>query len=214
MNVKTLIVGPIQACCYVINFDRHPEALVIDAGGDGEKIIQYLHKHSFKPVYLVNTHGHIDHIGANRELKEAFPEMVICIHPADAPMLTMANKNLSPELGFKYLSPPSDKLLEEGDILSLAKHNFRILHTPGHTPGGISLFYEPSDKNQPPVIFTGDTLFQMGVGRTDFPGGSMQKLINSIRQKILTLPDETVVYPGHGPPTTVGDEKRGNPFLF
>lgn len=213
MNVKTLTVGPIQACCYVVNFDSNSDTMVIDPGGDGDDIAQYLKRKKLNPVYLVNTHGHIDHIGANAELKAAFPEMLICIHPADAPMLTASNKNLSFELGYSYSSPKPDKLLEEGDVISISGHNFKVFHTPGHTLGGISLLYQPSDNNRPISIFTGDTLFQMGVGRTDFPGGSMQKLINSIKQKILTLPDDTIVYPGHGPATIVGAEKQGNPFL-
>lgn len=211
MNVKTLTVGPIQACCYVVNFDPDSDAMVIDPGGDGAIIIDYLRKWDLKPVYLVNTHGHIDHIGANRELKEAFPEIVSCIHPADAPMLGSANKNLSVELGFTYSSPKPDKLLEEGDVLSLAGHDIKVIHTPGHTQGGICLLYK--HKNESAIIFTGDTLFQTGIGRTDFPGGSMEKLISNIKGKILSLPDDTIVYPGHGPATTVGTEKEGNPFL-
>ncbi|MBI4833794.1 MAG: MBL fold metallo-hydrolase [Planctomycetes bacterium] len=213
MNVATLIVGPIQACCYVVNFPPDSEALVIDPGGDGEEIVNYLKKKKLKPVYLVNTHGHIDHIGANAELKKAFPDALLCIHPSDSAMLGASHKNLSTELGFSYTSPEPDKLLEGNDSLKIGKHEFKILHTPGHTLGGISLLHQPSGIKAVPTIFTGDTLFQMGVGRTDFPGGSMQELIRNIKEKILSLPDDTVVYPGHGPATTVGAEKHGNPFL-
>jgi glyoxylase-like metal-dependent hydrolase (beta-lactamase superfamily II) len=211
MKVETLIVGPIQACCYVVSFPPDSEALVIDPGGDGEEIVSYLKKKKLKPVYLVNTHGHIDHIGANAELKKAFPDALLCIHPEDKPMLGASGKNLSTELGFSYTSPEPDKLLKENESLKLGKHEFKILHTPGHTLGGISLLYQSKDKSS--SVFTGDTLFQMGVGRTDFPGGSMQELVRSIKEKILSLPDDTVVYPGHGPATTVGAEKHGNPFL-
>lgn len=228
LEVKTMVVGMLQACCYIVNFTGgprrsvggspdecrdHKNALVIDPGGDGDLIVQTLKKQRLKPLYLVNTHGHIDHIGANTELKSAFPEALLCIHRLDAPMLRDGYKNMSVELGSAYISPEPDKLLEEDDILTLEGESFQVLHIPGHSPGGIVLVYKPTDKNEPGVIFSGDTLFQMGIGRTDFPGGSYQKLINGIKQKIFTLPDHTIVYPGHGPATTVGDEKRTNPFF-
>lgn len=213
MNVKTMLVGPIQACCYIVSFNQSQKAMVIDPGGDGEMIVQFLKKSGLEPVYLVNTHGHIDHIGGNVEVKTAFPEIEIYIHPADAEMLTDASRNLSPELGYQFSSPPHNKLIEEGDILNLDGHKFKVLHLPGHTLGGVCLLYEPSDKKGPAVIFTGDTLFAMGIGRSDFPGGSHNQLINGIKQKIFSLPDNTIVYPGHGPATTVGQEKQTNPFF-
>ncbi|MCK4909334.1 MAG: MBL fold metallo-hydrolase [Planctomycetes bacterium] len=212
MKVKSLVVGPIQACCYVISFENN-EALVIDPGGDGDVIVDYLKKNKLKPKYLVNTHGHIDHIGANHEIKKAFPDIQICIHQADADMLTSSDRNLSTELGFEFSSPEHDRLLEENDVLAVGKRKFNVLHVPGHTRGGICLLSEPSSKKELPVIFTGDTLFAMGIGRSDFPGGSHEQLISGIKNKILTLPEETVVYSGHGPATTVGVEKAGNPWL-
>ena len=224
LKIKTMVVGMIQACCYIVHTPPSKNALIIDPGGDGDEIIRYLGKSGLTPIYIVNTHGHIDHIGANTELKKAFPKALLCIHQADAPMLTAANRNLSIELGYSFVSPEADKFLNEGDIISLSvptadppkawdEAEFKVLHTPGHTPGGISLLYQ-DPKDTTPIIFTGDTLFQMGVGRTDFPGSSMQQLLESIRTKILTLQPETIVYPGHGPATTVGAEKEMNPFLM
>lgn len=213
MVVKTLIVGPIQTSCYIVSFPNSRNAMVIDPGGDTEQIIKYLNTKTLQLVYLVNTHGHIDHIGANAELKDAYPSCQICIHPADAAMLTDAPQNLSFELGFNYVSPPADRLIKEGAIINLDTHKFVVCHLPGHTPGGICLLYEPEDKSEPPVMFSGDTLFCGGIGRTDFPGGSHQQLLKGIKQKIFSLPDDTVVYPGHGPPTTVGQEKQMNPFF-
>lgn len=222
VNIKTLVVGPIQACCYVVSFGNTQDksakgdsrVCLIDTGGDGEKIIDYLERHKLEPVYLINTHGHIDHIGANQEIKAAYPAIKICIHSEDARMLTSASANLSPELGYNFTSPSADRLLKEGDELSINNGTLtlKVVHLPGHTRGGIGLVYTPSGK-QPDIIFTGDTLFAGGIGRTDFPGGSMEQLLHNIRTKILTLPDDTVVYPGHGPATTVGDEKHHNPFL-
>ncbi len=219
------MVGPIQACCYIITLEQDNQSLVIDPGGDGELIIDYLKTNKLKPKYLVNTHGHIDHIGANFDIKKAFPDIEICIHRNDEEMLKNAAKNLSVELGFKFTSPPAGRLLENDDLVSVGRLNFKILHTPGHTPGGICLLSQPFNPagsplranlavgGQTPVIFTGDTLFEMGIGRTDFPGSSHEDLINSIQTRIFTLPDETIVYPGHGGPTTVGQEKHSNPFF-
>jgi hydroxyacylglutathione hydrolase len=213
MQIKTLMVGPIQTSCYIAHFPDSASALVIDPGGDANQIIGYLKQNKLEPRYLINTHGHIDHIGANIELKDAYPEIQVCIHSADASMLTNASHNLSSELGLDFTAPPADRLIKEGDVISLDKHDFMVYHIPGHTPGGICLFYKSDKKSEPSVLFSGDTLFSGGIGRTDFPGGSHQQLINGIKQKIFTLPGDTVVYPGHGPSTTVGEEKESNPFF-
>lgn len=208
MKIKTLNVGPLQCCCYVVFNEQSREAIVIDPGGDAEIIIDYIRKNKLNPLLLINTHGHGDHIGANLELKEAFPEIKICIHADDEQMLTHPSKNLSFLGGVLYKSPPVERVLKHGDSIGVDGCKFKVLHTPGHTPGGICLLSALDD-----VLFSGDTLFAEGVGRTDLPGGSYEALMESIRDNILTLDDNTVIYPGHGPSTTVAEEKANNPFI-
>jgi glyoxylase-like metal-dependent hydrolase (beta-lactamase superfamily II) len=225
MKVETLIVGPLDVGCYILTDEKNEprtnevqgESIVIDPGGDADKIINFLKTHNLQPRYLVNTHGHGDHIGANKALKERFPDIKICIHREDAECLSNPFKNLSALGGFQskeYIlkSPPADIALTEGVKLTLGKIVLEVIHTPGHTPGGICLLSRSED-NQPDVLFSGDSLFQGSIGRTDFPGGNHHALIKSLKEKILTLKENTVVYPGHGPTTTVGREKKNNPYL-
>ncbi|MEW6026738.1 MAG: MBL fold metallo-hydrolase [Planctomycetota bacterium] len=226
MNVKTFILGPIQTSCYVAY--ENGNAIIVDAGGDPADMVKFIKQHGLEPAYLVNTHGHIDHILGNPQLKKSFPKIEICIHKADARMLAESRSNLATELGFEFSSPDADKFIDEGDTLALGGKNgpaFEVLHLPGHTKGGIGLLYRPSSavpklrsgERQPakgtPVLFSGDALFAGSIGRADFPGGSLSELVGNIREKVLTLPDSTLVYPGHGPATTVGDEKHSNPWL-
>ncbi|MFH1230494.1 MAG: MBL fold metallo-hydrolase [Planctomycetota bacterium] len=247
MNVKTFTLGPLQTSCYLIyperNSNNNSNAIIIDAGGDPTEMINHIKNYNLIPLYLVNTHGHIDHILGNPQIKKAFPEIKICIHPADAPMLLESKYNLSTELGFKFSSPEPDKLLNENDIISMpaersknekSAYQLKVIHLPGHTKGGIGLFYKPTDnsrarpagipagsmqdvrkqgKNNEPLLFSGDAIFAGSIGRTDFPGGSHSELVNNIRKKIFVLPENTIIYPGHGPATTVGDEKQFNPFF-
>jgi glyoxylase-like metal-dependent hydrolase (beta-lactamase superfamily II) len=145
-------------------------------------------------------------------LKERFPQLKLCVHPADAKALGKPLKNLSIFQARLYKSPPPDLLLEEGHELSLGRLRFKIIHTPGHTPGGISLLC-PDGLGPTPVVFTGDALFAGGIGRSDFPGGDGHLLVKSIQEKLLTLPPDTRVLPGHGPESTIQEEKTGNPFL-
>ncbi len=204
MEILILPVGPIEANCYIV-FDESKEALIIDPGAEGQKIFREIEKHGLKVKYIVNTHGHGDHIGANQKLKELTGASIL-IHELDAPMLTDGAKNLSIYLGKNISQPAADKLLKDGDVLEVGKMRFTVLHTPGHTRGGICLLGED-------VCFTGDTLFDGSIGRTDLPGGSYTELINSIKTKLFTLDDKIVVYPGHGPDTTIGREKGYNPFF-
>jgi glyoxylase-like metal-dependent hydrolase (beta-lactamase superfamily II) len=213
MKIETLNVGPLQCCCYVVFNEQSLEAIVIDPGGDAEIIIDYIKKNKLKPVLLINTHGHGDHIGGNLELKEAYPEIKVCIHADDEPMLAHPSKNLSFLGGELYKSPPAECVLKEGDIVGVDGCKFKVLHTPGHTPGGICLLSTANGGCQASVLFSGDTLFATGIGRTDLPGGNYKTLMESIRDNILTLDDNTVVYPGHGPSTTVAEEKTTNPFI-
>jgi glyoxylase-like metal-dependent hydrolase (beta-lactamase superfamily II) len=205
MHVKRIVVGPLASNCYLVRCSDNGEALVIDPGAEPEVILKQLEMEGLTLRYIINTHGHGDHIGANAALKE-LTGAAILIHAGDAPMLTSAVKNLSAWLDGGIVSPPADRTLADGDELRCGDIVFKVLATPGHTPGGISIL-------GPGVVFTGDTLFQGSIGRTDFPGGSFTVLLKSIREKLLILPDETLVYPGHGPATSIGREKMENPFL-
>jgi len=205
MKVHIMEVGAYQANCYLVFDEETKEALIIDPGAQGREIMAQVQKLGLNVKYIVNTHGHSDHIGANQYVKEATGAPLL-IHEADAPMLTSPAKNLSIYFGEDINKPPADRLLKDGDVVEAGSLKFKVLHTPGHTRGGICLVGQE-------VCFSGDTLFAMSVGRSDFPGGSHETLINSIKTKLMTLDDETVVFPGHGPYTTIGQEKAGNPFL-
>ena len=206
MFLKKLVVGELETNCYLIACKRTKKAAVIDPGGeDTTLILDILKENSFNLEYIINTHGHIDHIAGNNLLK-AKTEALLLIHRLDADMLVDANKNFSSFMGKEICSPPADKLLEEGDEISLGTLNLIVIHTPGHTPGGISLVLNN-------IVFTGDTLFAGGIGRTDLPGGSYQDLIKSIKEKLLILGDDKIIYPGHGPDSTIGKERRTNPYI-
>ena len=212
MLVERLVVGNFASCAYVVAKGENSECIIIDPGAEGDALLKVIEKHNLTPKFIVNTHGHSDHIAANSLLKERFPELEICIHPEDARMLRSIIKNLSLFFGRRVRSPRAERLLEEGDTLEIKGGSFKVLHIPGHTKGGIALLHQ-AEQNDPAIIFSGDTLFAGGIGRTDFPSGSQKLLIKAIKEKIMTLPDETIVYPGHGPPTTVGQERSNNPFL-
>jgi glyoxylase-like metal-dependent hydrolase (beta-lactamase superfamily II) len=194
-----------MANCYLVWCEETKEALVIDPGGDGKRILAEAAREQLQIKYVVNTHGHIDHIAANAEVLSATGAKLM-IHEQDASLLNNSDMNLSAFIGPVPRSNP-DILLHDGDeIVCGTKVHLKVLHTPGHTRGGICLQGES-------VIFTGDSLFAESIGRTDFPGGSYQDLIDSIKNKIMVLDDAYLVYPGHGPTTTVGYEREHNPFL-
>ncbi len=209
MKIDRLILGDFQTNCYVVRRDESAtDCLIVDAGLDGSELIRFLQQHELHPVAVVLTHGHADHIVGLAALRQSFPEVTTYIHTLDAGLLADPEANLSAFAGLAFTAEPADVLLVEGDTVEEAGVVLKVLHTPGHTPGGISL-YAPSES----TIFVGDTLFADSIGRTDFPGGDTAQLIGSIRSKLLTLPEATVIYPGHGMRTTVGREKRANPFL-
>ncbi len=212
MRIHTLNVGPLQACCYLVAPDGEPDAAVIDPGGDADLILEQLRYRKLALRYVLLTHGHIDHIEAVAALKRAVPEAQVCIHEADAPMLRDEGAALASWIGIPFEPCEADRVLADGDTLALGPHAIEVLHTPGHTPGGISLLIRRA--GEPALVFSGDTLFAGGIGRTDFPGGRYQQLIESIRTRLFALPDDTRVYPGHGEPTTIGEERRTNPFLL
>jgi glyoxylase-like metal-dependent hydrolase (beta-lactamase superfamily II) len=200
-----LVVGPIQANCYVLGCERTKETAVIDPGGDVDKILMTLTKDMLRCVYIINTHGHFDHTGDNKRLKEVTGAKLV-IHRADAPMILHQGSNGSMWGMEVEDSPPPDSYVEERDVITFGDISLQVLHTPGHSPGGISLL---SDK----MVFVGDTLFAGSIGRTDLPGGDYETLIRSVKEKIFPLGDDVVIYPGHGPKTTVGRERRSNPFF-
>lgn len=209
MKIDCLILGDFQTNCYILRANEvAKDCLIIDTGLQADELVDFLETHRLNPVAVVLTHGHVDHIAGLAGLRLRFQNIKVYIHKLDAEMLTGKKDNLSSMAGISFSSKPADSSLENGDTIKLANINLDVLHTPGHTPGGICL-YSKTDG----IVFAGDTLFADSVGRTDMPGGSGTQLIKSIKQKLCTLPDETVVYPGHGPQTTIGKEKENNPFL-
>mgnify|MGYP000371374636 CR=1 FL=1 len=209
MLLYSQVVGPLATNCYIIVCEESREALIIDPGFSAEerdKILNKIVQCRVEVKQILNTHGHVDHTSGNGILKE-FTKAEILIHRDDALMLIDPSRNLSNMLGDSVISPEADRLVEDGDIVRVGNLKFRVIHTPGHTKGSISLFCEEEK-----VVFTGDTLFAGSIGRTDLPGSSFEEIMHSLK-KLTDLPDETAVYPGHGGKTSIGREKRMNPFL-
>ena len=205
MLFETLAVGPFQSNCYVLADGAGGPAAVVDPGDEAGRILALLRDRGLTVSHILLTHGHLDHIGAVRAVKEA-TGAAVCIHPLDAPMLEDPSRNLSAGSGRPVTAPEPDRLLEDGEELQVGSLRLRVLHTPGHTPGGVCFLLDDR-------VLSGDTLFAGTIGRSDFPGGDMEQLLESIRTKLLPLPDHLLVCPGHGDATTIGEEKQGNPFL-
>ncbi len=208
MKVNALTVGSMSVCCYVVSCEETGEAMVIDPGGNEDDILALCEKEKVKVKYIVNTHGHPDHVCGNKKIKEATGADIV-MHAEDADFFGRPEVTEYFSLLGMTPSPPVDKTVVEGEMITIGNESLQVLHTPGHTPGGMCLY-------QAPNCFTGDTLFVGGVGRTDFPGGDTSTLLKAIEEKLLTLPDETVVWPGHGyggDTSTIGEEARSNPFL-
>jgi len=202
--IEKLVVGPFAANCYIVGSESNREGMIVDPGDEAKRILNKVKELGLDIKLILLTHGHIDHTGALKEVKEATGAEVM-VHADDAKSLK--GQSLGKLLGLSYPPPPPpDRLLKDGDSIDIGDLHFLVLHTPGHTSGGICLQGEG-------VVFSGDTLFNYSVGRTDLPGGSYNQLMNSLQTKLMTLPDDTIVYPGHGPETTIGAERRGNPFL-
>lgn len=195
--------------CYVIGCPATKEAAVIDPGAfspeEVQGILGLLEREGLKARYIINTHGHIDHIAGNRAVKQATGAPIL-IHADDAGRLGDGQLNGSFLFGLDIQSPPADRLLEDGETVELGDFRIKVLHTPGHTPGGVCLLLDG-------VLFSGDTLFAGSVGRTDLPGGSERAILKSIREKLLVLPDDIMVRPGHGPRTAIGKERQSNPYI-
>ena len=209
MKIDCFILGAYETNCYILRENAAAkDCLIIDAGLQAGQLINFLKEHKLNPVPLVLTHGHIDHIAGVAALRAEFPDIKVYIHKLDAPMLAEPHTNLSAMTGEPFSIESAEFSLKESDMIEQAGVKLSVLHTPGHTPGGICLYSDDEG-----IVFTDDALFADSIGRTDFPNGSMSQLLKSIRQKLFTLPDETKVYPGHGPVTIIAREKANNPFF-
>jgi len=220
VKINRLILGAYQTNCYILRTGKAAkDCLIIDTGLEAGELVDFLQRHELNPAAVVLTHGHADHITGVALLRENYPDIKVYIHKSDAKMLTPP---LTREAGLtgathQLTHALTHSPLEQGDIIEQAGIRFEVLHTPGHTPGGISLYSpRPLQKGRGSedegIVFVGDTLFADSVGRVDL-GGNMTQLIKSIKEKLCTLPDKTVVYPGHGPITTIAREKASNPYL-
>jgi hydroxyacylglutathione hydrolase len=204
--VETLPVGPLETNCYLVGCETTRVGAVVDPGGDAPDILAAIEQRKLTLRYILLTHAHFDHMGGVADLVEA-THAPVALHPDDLPILRA--KGGAGMFGiFVRPSPEPDMMLAEGQVIEVGTLRLHVLHTPGHTPGHVT-FHEPTAR----AAFDGDVLFMQGIGRTDFPGSSYRQLMDSIRNKLFTLPDDTTIYPGHGPATTVGDEKQSNPFL-
>ena len=209
MEIDCLVLSLYETNCYVLRKDSDvSKSLIIDTGLDPNGMLEYLTAKKYEPAAVVLTHGHADHIGGVEGIKSEYPKAKIYVHQEDESALCDEQKNLSFVTGSRINCPKADILLKDGDIIDEAQIKLKVLHTPGHSPGGISLY---SQENQ--ILFSGDTLFADSIGRTDFPGGDMRQLVQSVKERLFVLPDATIVYPGHGPQTTIGNEKKYNPFV-
>ncbi len=207
MIIEKVVVGSLEANCYIVARAEGADSIVIDPGAEAGKIMGRMKAHGLTPAAIVNTHAHVDHMGADLAIrKEAGAEVPLAIHKDDAGALTNAEMNLAAFVGVDAGAPVPDQLLSDGGVVEAGGICLEVVHTPGHTPGGICLL---AGKH----LFTGDTLFAGGVGRTDLPGGSWKTLMESIREKLLCLDDDIRIYPGHGPESTIGAERRTNAFL-
>ena len=204
--VVVITVGMFQENCYLYACPVTREAVIIDPGDEAPSILQQIEEHQLIPKYILNTHGHIDHIGAIDEVSAVYP-VPLAIHPDDVYMYTDDETAKMYRRKIPLVARKPDILLQEGDRITFGTLSLRVLHTPGHTRGGVCLVSEPY------CVFSGDTLFHRSIGRTDFEGGDYDQLVRSIREKLYTLDEDLVVFPGHEEPTTIGEEKYENPFV-
>lgn len=204
-EIACMVVGALATNAFIISCPVTRKALIVDPGGDPDRIISYITENDLQPVEIISTHGHSDHIAAVAMLKREY-EIGYALHEADREMVKLSVRE-APYWGMGSIEEPDiNRTLSDGDIIEVGEVRGRVLFTPGHSPGGISLLFDR-------FVLVGDTLFNRSVGRTDLHGGSMETLTRSIRDRLFTLPDDTVVYCGHGPETTIGEERKENPFV-
>ncbi|MGE4284467.1 MAG: MBL fold metallo-hydrolase [Clostridia bacterium] len=205
MILEKITVGSLEANCYMVGDDDTKEIAVIDPGSEEQRLFDIIQRKGYIVKYIVATHGHVDHISAIRYLKEK-TEAPVMIHSNDSEFLMDSKKNLSSLLGFDSIQVAADMIMEDSMVFSVGQYDFKVIHTPGHTQGGICILLKH-------ILFSGDTLFEGSIGRADLPGGNYSQLLQSIQEKLLVLPEDTIVYPGHGEETTIKQEKAFNPFL-
>lgn len=205
MILETIPVGPMEANCYILAKDEGSAAIIIDPGENKKRIDEVLKNYKLKAGLIINTHGHYDHIGCDDKFT-----VPIYIHTRDITFLKDSRLNLSGTFAFPYEVKSEVRTVEHNSVIELDGMRLKALHIPGHTPGGIALLMEKPQDN---IVFTGDSLFCQGIGRSDLPGGDELALIKYIKERLFSLPDDTIIYPGHGPSSTIGEEKRNNPFL-
>ena len=215
-NVQGFELGPFETNCYVVTpatsgpgtAAEPAPCWVIDPGFEPSEVLDYIKFEHLRPVAVILTHAHLDHIAGLAELLRAFPRIPVLIHEAEKSWPGDPMLNLSGSYGFPVYAPNPTGTVKHGDVLTLAGDSWSVLHTPGHSPGGITLYHEPSRQ-----AIVGDTLFAGSIGRSDFPGSDHDRLVESIQSRLYTLPADTKVYPGHGPRTTIGRESQSNPFV-
>ena len=207
MNIETLVVGPIETNCYIASDPVSREAVIIDAGDDAEKILAYVEQNRLQIKYLLNTHGHFDHIQANDAIREKTGAQ-LAIHADDVELLASPEKVNAGMMSVIHGCREPELVLHNGDTIAFGPYQLRVIYTPGHSKGGCC-FYEVQEK----VCFTGDTLFRGSIGRTDLYGGNYVVLLKSVRERLQVVADDVTIYPGHGPESTMAFERRANPYL-
>lgn len=216
MILKMLEVGPLMVNCYIVGDEDTGEAAVFDPGGDAAKILEALKDEGLKVKYIVNTHTHWDHVGANSEMQEATGAPIVT-HRDEAPALSQAVERAA-QWGFPSRKSEASQFVEEGDVIEVGSVKFKVIDVRGHSPAGLAFVFKGEvdlngSRKTADMVICGDALFAGSIGRTDFPGGDMPLLLENIRNKVFILPDDTLVLPGHGPVSTVGREKDHNPFF-